>query len=331
MITLRRIPTCPLRRKALVAAIGIFDGVHVGHQAILRKAVSRARAMKGTPMAITFYPHPLQVLAPKLLPPLLLSLDQRLRVFESCGVRLTLVIPFNRSFSRWAPQTFVRRLLVERLGVREVVVGHDFGFGAGRSGTVEMLASLGMTHGFKVHAVAPVRKGAERIASRQIREMIRKGELSKAARFLGRPVGLVGRVVHGTGRGRRIGFPTANLHLEAGVLPPVGVYAVGVWLGGRPVPGMANIGFRPTFPGKAAAASGRRTTNPSWCAAAPLLEVHLLGLRRSLYGRRLELAFLGRLRNETRFPSAQALAAQLRRDARRARVLFALHPKGIMV
>ena len=306
MFVLHQIPSRPVRWRRPVVAIGIFDGVHRGHQTILRRAAARAAALGATPAAITFYPHPLAVLAPGKLPPLLLSLEQRLRSFSECGIRSCLVIPFTRSFSRWKPDRFVRQLLVERLRVREVVVGHDFGFGAGRAGDVETLKALGRRWGFRVRIVGPVVRGGGRISSHRIREMIRAGRLSVAARRLGKPPTVVGRVVRGSGRGRRIGFPTANLRLEAGLLPPVGVYAVSVRVGpgSRPRGGMANVGLRPTF-----------TRSP---ARSPLLEVHLFGFRGSLYGRRLEVGFLRRLRPERRFASATALARQLRKDAARA-------------
>ncbi len=340
-----------------MAAIGIFDGVHRGHQAILRKAAARARAIGGTPAAVTFYPHPLTVLHPRLVPPLLLSLDQRLEGFQACGIRAALVIPFNRSFSRWSPDQFVRQLLAQKLRVREVVVGHDFGFGTGRSGSTETLKALGRQFGFRVHIVLPVKAGPERIASHRIRRAIRAGQLEKAARLLGKPVTVAGRVIRGARRGRGLGFPTANLRVEAGVLPPVGVYAVRVKMSSSPsVPpfggtaegrlprgsdsrwslpstpieglpssiieggndlllGMANLGFRPTFRPPFSRVS---PVSP----VSPLLEIHLFGVNRPLYRRRLEVAFLRRLRPERRFPSPEALRLQLQRDALLARSLL---------
>ncbi|MBI3333855.1 MAG: riboflavin biosynthesis protein RibF [Candidatus Omnitrophica bacterium] len=318
--------------KRPVAAIGIFDGVHRGHQAILRRAKARAGAVGGTAMAITFYPHPAAVLAPGREPPLLLSLAKRLEAFASLGIGTVLVIPFTRSFSRWPPRRFVQRLLVDRLKVREVVVGHDFGFGHGRSGSVDTLRQLGREFGFKVHAVPPVKVTGERISSRRIRELIRQGSLSKAARFLGRPVSVEGRVIRGTGRGRRIGFPTANVKVEAGVLPPTGVYAVAARIGRRRYSGMANLGLRPTFNRgtlhKGTVHSARGVSLNGASPLLPLLEVHLFDLHRSLYGRRLEVAFLKRLRPERRFRSAEALARQLSLDAIRAKRGFRFTGRG---
>ena len=325
MVVLRRILVHPLRLRNPVAAIGIFDGVHRGHQAILRKAVVRAGKLRGTPVAITFYPHPLTVLAPRLVPPLILSLEQRLDAFARLGIRMTLVIPFTRAFSRWSAETFVKRLLVECLHIREAVVGHDFGFGFQRSGSVSTLRTLGRRFGFNVHVAAPVTLAGERIASNRIRDVIRQGDLAKASRLMGRPVGVIGKVIRGAARGQKLGFPTANLALEAGVLPPVGVYAVRGRLKDRSYPGMANIGFRPTFK-KGTLHKGTLLSpdDVSPNEASPVLEVHLFGVRRPLYGKRLEVTFVKWLRPERRFPSAHALSGQLQADARRARGVFAL-------
>jgi riboflavin kinase/FMN adenylyltransferase len=260
-------------------------------------------------MVITFYPHPFSVLAPRRVPPLLLSLEQRLQAFASCGIRVALVVPFTVAFSRWPPEVFVEKLLLRSFQIREVVVGHDFGFGQGRCGTVATLRTLGCCYHFKVHVVAPVRVDGERVASHRIREMIRQGDLSRAERFLGRPVTVVGRVVRGVSRGRRLGFPTANLEVEAGVLPPGGVYAVWGRLKDRCYPAVANIGSRPTF-------------HPSPIRPPPLHEVHHNHRKRSLNGRRLEVVFIRRLRAERRFSSPQALAQQIARDSDRARSLL---------
>ena len=295
--------------RASVAAIGIFDGVHLGHQAILKKAVARARALKAIPVAVTFYPHPLSVLNPARAPQLLMLLPERLQALKASGVRALRVVPFTRSFSRWSPERFARQFLVNTLHVREVVVGHDFGFGAGRAGTPDTLRRLGAEHGFRVWVMPPVSKGGERISSRRIREWIAQGNLAGAARTMGRPPQVWGRVVRGAGRGRKLGFSTANVKPEGGILPPFGVYAVRAQLGrrGRSYIGMANYGRRPTFSGK-----------------EPVLEIHLFGLRRRLYGQRMELFFHRRLRGERAFPSPEALARQLGRDACRTKQVFAL-------
>ena len=299
MLVLRRLPHRAVTPPAPSAAIGIFDGVHRGHRAILRNAST----------AITFDPHPLKVLRPAIAPPMLMPLHHRLEAISQCGIRTVWVIPFTRSFSRWSPERFVRDLLVRCLGVRKVVVGRNFRFGAGRRGSVQTLKRLGRCYGFEVHAVAPVRFQGERVSSGKLREWIRQGKLGRARRLLGGPAIVTGRVTRGSGRGRKLGFATANVKVESGLLPPVGVYAVRAAVGGRWHRGMANIGFRPTF-------------SPS--AASPLLEVHLFGLSRPLYRKSLEVEFVRRLREERRFASPEALARQLAIDARHAKWYTAL-------
>ena len=328
MLVHRRIPRRPVTPldhglTGPVAAIGIFDGVHRGHQAILRKAA----------VAITFHPHPLKVLHPEIAPPLLMPLPQRLEAIAECGIRAGWVIPFTRSFSRWSPERFVRELLVRRLGVRKVVVGYNFRFGAGRHGSVQTLERLGKRYGFSVEAVAPVRFRREKVSSGKLREWIRQGKLDRARRLMGGPAVVTGRVARGSGRGRKLGFATANLKVESGVLPPVGVYAVRAsvlrkgarhFLPGTCFTGMANLGFRPTF---------EKTVkgHPSPSTLHPLLEVHLFGLSRPLYRKRLEVEFIRRLRGERRFASLEALARQIRRDAVRANGVLALQSVRGMV
>ncbi|MBI1952967.1 MAG: riboflavin biosynthesis protein RibF [Candidatus Omnitrophica bacterium] len=322
MRVLRRLPARPPGWKRVVAAIGIFDGVHRGHRAILAKAVQRSRAVRGTAAAVTFYPHPLAVLAPRFLPKLLISLPRRLKGFAALGIRAAFVIPFRRSFCRLSPRVFVKRYLVKTLQVKEVVVGHDFRFGAGRSGSARTLRELGDELGFRVHVVGPVKVRGQRAASHRIRKLIARGALKKAGSFLGRPATIEGRVKAGSGRGRKLGFPTANLKVEAGVLPPVGVYAICARVGERAYPGMANVGYRPTFKKSTAGVLRRR-------GLTPMVENHLFGLKGSVYGRRMVTAFLKRLRPERRFPSAGALARQLKRDARQARqAIRQLRPPG---
>ena len=351
MVLLRRLPRFPLKLPAPAAALGIFDGVHRGHRAILAKAVSLARKRRGAAIAVTFHPHPLSVLRPAAAPALLMPLERRLEAFSRIGIRTTLVVPFTRSFSRWSPERFVEEVLVRRLKVRDVVVGANFRFGHGRRGTVKTLERLGRRHGFRVHAVSPVRSGGARVSSGRLREWLRQGKLRKVRRLMEGPPIVAGRVVRGAGRGRGLGFATANLRVESGILPPVGVYAVRAKVLNRyDVPnrssvrrtgqgtvyaGMANLGFRPTFPSsprpltlpsppsggedKGEGGEGRTFGKGTFPKMSPLLEVHLFGLSSPLYRKRLEVEFVRRLRAERRFGSPQALARQLGIDARRAK------------
>lgn len=252
-----------------------------------------------------------------------MPLERRLEAFSRCGIKTALVVPFTRSFSLWSPERFVEEILVRRLKVREVVVGFNFRFGHGRRGTVKTLERLGRRNGFRVHAVAPVRSGGARVSSEKLREWIRQGKLQKVRRLMKGPAIVAGKVVRGAGRGRGLGFATANLRVESGALPPVGVYAVRVHILNRyDVPnrpsvrrtvyaGMANLGHRPTFPSPTRPLAHSLTQ-------FPILEVHLFGLSRPLYRKRLEVEFVRRLRAERRFSSPQALARQLVVDARRA-------------
>jgi riboflavin kinase/FMN adenylyltransferase len=294
-----------------VVAIGIFDGVHRGHRAILGRAVRRAKALSTSAVALTFWPHPAAVVAPHRVPPMLLSLNQRLAAFGACGIARTVVLRFTKAFARQTPEQFVERILVRRLRAREVVVGHDFRFGRGRAGTVETLRALARPQGIRVHVVPPVRVGRVRVSSRIIRRAMARGRLDTVRRYLDRPPTVVGRVVRGAGRGKRVGIPTANVQVTAGVLPPSGVYAVkarkrATLKGGPFWGGVANLGWRPTVE--------RRQP------AAPVLEVHILRPHvPPLRGRTLEVAFVRRLRPERRFPSVAALVAQIHRDILAAR------------
>ncbi|MBI4313268.1 MAG: riboflavin biosynthesis protein RibF [Candidatus Omnitrophica bacterium] len=298
-----------------VVAIGIFDGVHCGHQAILKYAVGRAKALKAIPAALTFYPHPAAIVAPAYTPPLLLSLSQRLEEFRKLGIKRPEVLRFTRAVSRWTPEQFVQRLLVERLHASEVVVGHDFGFGHKRSGTVETLRELGRRFGFKVHVAGPVRVAGRRVASRTIRALIEKGKLAAAAACLGRPPQVTGPVVRGAGRGKKFGVPTANVQVETGLLPPNGVYAVWMkWPGSIPAKGVANLGVRPTV------------DRPP--PKTPILEVHLLSKKTpALRGKSVQVYFGTRLRAEKKFSSVELLLQQIRKDIHAAR-LWHQHFRG---
>lgn len=296
-----------IARKKAVVAIGIFDGVHRGHQAILRYAVRRAKALRATPAALTFYPHPAVVVAPEYAPRLLLSLSQRLEAFRRLGIACPEVLKFTRAVSRWTPEQFVENLLVKRLHACEVVVGHDFGFGHKRSGTVEKLKEMGRRYGFKVHVVGPVLVAGKRVASRMIRTLIASGDLGTASKYLGHPPFVTGRVVRGAGRGKKFGIPTANVQVETGILPPNGVYAVWMqWPGSKLVKGVANLGVRPTVDHR-----------PS---ESPILEVHLFARRvPSLRGRQAQVFFGKHLRPEKKFRSIEMLLRQIEKDCQAAR------------
>jgi riboflavin kinase/FMN adenylyltransferase len=295
----------PLRR--VVLTLGNFDGVHLGHQAIVRRAVDEARAVGGQVVTLTFHPHPVAVLAPDKTPPLLQSLHDRLALLRDLGADVVVIQRFTPAFAALDPEAFVRDYLGAHLELLHVVVGHNVSFGRARAGTVETLRTLGARHGFAVDAVGPVTVGEAQVSSTALRRLVAAGDVHRARALLGRPFTLSGRVVLGEQRGRTLGFPTANLHQRPGVLLPAdGVYAVRAKLDGSARPAVLNVGVRPTF------GMLRRT-----------VEVHVLDFDGDLYGRWLSLELVERLRGEQRFPGPDALREAIAEDVTRAREVLA--------
>lgn len=290
-----------LRRSAV--AIGVFDGVHLGHRAILGAAAAEARKKNLSLVALTMNPHPSQVLHPERRTPLLYSLDHRLELLKDLGVATTVVLKFNRAVAGMKAEQFVARILTGCLGAKAVAVGEDFRFGQGAKGDVKFLTSIGQREGFSVRAVEPVRGDGQVISSSRIREAVQSGRFGTASKLLGRPYGLFGTVVRGDGRGRKLGFPTINLRLDHELLPPPGVYAVWAKTGGRAYPGALHLGPRPTFD-----------------APEPRVECHLLKTpSQDLYGRRFELIPVRKIRPVLRFASPEGLARQIAMDVQSAR------------
>ncbi|MGH7805239.1 MAG: bifunctional riboflavin kinase/FAD synthetase [Candidatus Binatia bacterium] len=290
-----------------VVTLGVFDGVHVGHAEILRRVVAAASERGGDPVLITFHPHPAVVLAPGREPAPIASLADRLAAFRGAGIRTAIVQRFTKEFSQVEAETFVARTLVGLLGVERVIVGHSVAFGRNRGGNADRLTELGREHGFEVEIVGPIIAGEIEVSSSAVRRLLATADLRGAERLLGRHYGLRGRVVVGKKRGRTIGFPTANLRTRVAPLLPDGVYAVTAVADGAPLRGVANLGTNPTF----GDVVGRS------------LEVHLLDFDGDLYGRRLRVEFVERIRGEQRFASIEALTEQIRRDAARAREILA--------
>jgi len=283
--------------------LGNFDGVHRGHQALFREARSHAPAA-----ALTFHPHPGKVLQPALAPKLITPLPRKLELFESYGLSAAVVQPFSLEYAQTTPEGFERPLL-EGLKVKHLVVGADFTYGKLRQGTVETLEKACRAHGAALHVVAPVTVEGVVASSSKVREYILEGRVSAAQTLLGRPFDLDGTVVPGMGRGRGIGFPTANVDTQNELRPGAGVYAVRVRLEGESGgwrPGAANIGVKPTF-------GGSEVT----------IEVHLIDFSGDLYGKELRVQFLERLRPEQRFSSVGELVGQIRRDVEAARTVVA--------
>ncbi len=292
-------------RRAVVT-IGMFDGVHLAHQRLIRMTVRLARQRRGTSVALTFDPDPQRVLAPSRALPPLMPLAQRLELMRAFGLDVVWIIPFTRRFAQCTPEAFVRTIVLDRLRAACVVVGTGFAFGNARRGDVALMTRVGRPHGLRVVALPQVRRAGVPVSSSRIRGLVQAGRVEVARALLGRPSRLSGRVVRGRGVGRRMGFPTANVHLDPMLRPASGVYAVCLWKETATAVrwrGLMNLGHRPTF--------GR---GPLAC------EVHLPDFRGRLYGQRVRIGLLHRLRDERRFASPEALAQQIRRDLATLRV-----------
>jgi riboflavin kinase/FMN adenylyltransferase len=288
-----------------VVAIGNFDGVHVGHQALLGLARARAAARGGEAVVLTFEPHPAKVLAPSLAPPLICTASRKLELLAAQGVDACVLEPFTAELAAHSADEFVEQTLCRAMRAAEVVVGWDFTYGRKRHGNVDSLRVAGEARGFRVHVVPPVTVDGLVVSSTKIRELLHEGKVEGAAVLLGREFDLEGPVVRGAGRGRQLGIPTANIAADNELYPRPGVYAARVTLldRGEVVPAVVNLGRNPTFV----------------TAGGLSLEAHLLDWNGDLYDRRVRVAFHSWLRGEERFPSAEALVAQIRADIDRAR------------
>lgn len=296
----------PGQRK-ICLAIGVFDGVHLGHQQIIRQTVSDAQQSGAVVLVITFDRHPNAIVAPSRVPPLIYSGPQKQRAIEALGAEALLEIPFDREFSQLTGEAFVRQLRRELGTIQSICVGADFLFGHKRSGDVPLLHRLGRELQFQVHGLAAISLAGQIVSSTRIRKTIRAGHFEAASQMLGRPYAIAGRVVHGDQLGHQIGFPTANLDTTGRLLPPQGVYAAAVQLGRQTLRAAVNIGIRPTL----------QQPDPG-----PRVEVHLLDFQGDLYGEELEVTLVNKLRDEQRFASLEILQAQIQRDVLAARAAF---------
>jgi riboflavin kinase/FMN adenylyltransferase len=303
---LRSIPELAQIPGPLVLAIGIFDGVHLGHKAVIERALTDARAAGGTAVVVTFDPHPIRILRPEQAPRLLTSTQHKLQLIRSLGVEHLLIIPFTPEFAGTPPEQFIRDLAAAARPLREICVGHQWSFGKGRAGNLELIDRLGNELGFEEVGVPAVEIGGEIVSSTLIRKAVEAGDFARAARLLGRDFTILGTVVKGDQLGRTIGFPTANLSAHNEQFPPNGVYAAEVRRGAQSLTGVVNIGVRPTI----ASASGER-----------VLEVHLLDFAEEIYGEDLDLTFRRHLRSEQKFASLEELRAQIARDVAAARAV----------
>lgn len=298
-------------KRKVCLAIGFFDGVHLGHQQIIRQTTADARQHEAVALVITFDRHPNSVVAPARVPPLIYSLPQKVRAIEALGTQALLLIHFDKAFSEQPGEAFIRGLANQLSGILSVCVGANFGFGHKRGGNVELLKKLGEELNFAVHGMAAVSLDGEAVSSTRIREAISAGDLDAASQMLGRPYSLAGTVIRGDRLGHQIGFPTANLDAAGRALPPNGVYAVHAEVIGAGNSsshrGVMNIGIRPTV------------NDPE---PQRRVEVHLLDFQGELYGEEIELTFVEKLRDERKFPSLDALREQIGRDIREAQARF---------
>ena len=288
-----------------VLTVGTFDGVHLGHQAIIRYLNERAAKVGGCSVVVSFDPHPREVVLGKHVP-LLTTLEERGDLLEAFGIDRFVVLPFTRDLSNLSPRDYVEQVLIETIGLREIVIGYDHRFGRDRAGDRATLEALGAEHGFSVDVIPEQIVHEVTVSSSEIRRLLgEEGDVAEAADLLGRPYTLTGTVIRGDQRGRTIGYPTANLrvHGDRKLVPKPGVYAVRVEYGDETFGGMMNIGRRPTFE----------------TDGAVTVEAHLFDFDREIYGRELEVAFVGRIRDEQKFSGPDALVEQLQIDESRSR------------
>ncbi len=297
------------RHRGCVATIGNFDGVHLGHQAVLGQLAEKAEEFGLPAVVITFEPQPQEYFSHGEIPPRLTRFREKLRALRRFAVDRVLALQFNQSLAGLSADEFIQQVLLDGLDIRYLVVGDDFRFGKGRGGDFAMLQQAGVKHGFDVVNMHTFSLEDERVSSTRIREALQRGELAPAEQMLGRAYRMCGRVAHGNKLGRTIGFPTANIFLHRKKTPVDGVFAVEMFgIDGEPVAGVANVGTRPTVD-----ESGTRS----------LLEVHLFDFDADIYGRYVHVDFLHRIREERRFDSFDALKAQILKDADEARAFFA--------
>ena len=294
-------------RKVCVA-IGVFDGVHLGHQQVIRQTITDAQQHEAISVVVTFDCHPNSVVAPDRNPSLIYPLSKKLRVIESMGINTTFLIHFDKIFSQIPAEEFIRNLARDFKNIHSICVGSNFTFGHKRQGNVELLKKLGDELKFAVHGLAAVSLDGERVSSTRIRDAIRGGNLDSASQMLGRPYSLAGKIIEGDKVGRKLGFPTANLDIAGLVLPPNGVYAAhAAEVAGQTYRAAVNIGVRPTM----------QSSTPQLH-----VEAHLLDFSSDLYGKEMELTFVEKLRDEQKFSAPEILKQQIAKDIDAAKKLF---------
>lgn len=296
----------PEEIKNPVATIGNFDGVHKGHQIIFRKVIERASDIDGTSLVTTFDPHPIKVMTPSRLKPLITGLEQKQELVTDFGIDILLLIQFTLEFSAISARDFVKGILVDRLRIREIVVGYDYVFGHNRKGNIEILKEMGQQFNFTVHQIGPVFAGETLVSSTSIRNLIIEGKVSEANQLLSRHYQIRGEVIEGRSRGEALlGYATANLQPADGLIPKEGVYIVTVEVAGTLYQGLTNIGYNPTFKDRDLS-----------------IETHILGLSENIIKEKIKINFLARLRDEVAFASPEELSQQISHDIKAAKEFF---------
>jgi riboflavin kinase/FMN adenylyltransferase len=308
METLRSIPELAHLPGPLFLAIGVFDGVHRGHQAVISTSARHAQSKEGIPVVVTFDPHPMKVLRPQDAPHLLTATAHKIALIRDLSVEHLLVINFDKKFAAIPPESFIEQLVTHSKPLREICVGHEWSFGKDRRGNLDLLKKLGAQLNFDVVAIPPVKGGSTAVSSTAIRRAVEKGDLAAAAAMLGRDYTILGTVVPGDKIGKKLGYPTANLSAHSEQFPPNGVYFAEATLDGAIYPGVVNLGYRPTV------SSGK---------SERILEIHLLDFEGDIYGKDIEVRFVRHLRPEKKFESIDALVRQIEFDVHQARKLYA--------
>ncbi|NOY53361.1 MAG: bifunctional riboflavin kinase/FAD synthetase [Deltaproteobacteria bacterium] len=293
-----------------VVTLGNYDGVHLGHQKIFEQVMARARKMSGTSIIFTFEPHPLKVLSPSTAPPLLNTFRRKMELFEAYGIEVVICAEFTRELAATPPEDFIKNILVDQVGVKEILVGYDYAFGRGKQGNTDAMAEMGRRYGFQVEVIPAFTLHEEVVSTTRIRELVRRGEIRKVCTLLGRCYASEGIVTAGDHRGKGLGFPTANLESHNEIFPKRGVYAVQVEYKDRLFDGVANIGTHPTF------GEGQVT-----------IEVHIFDFQEEIYGQFVRVLYRERLRDEQTFGSKESLVRQIHQDIKKTREILQPHGK----
>ena len=291
--------------KSPVLAIGNFDGIHLGHQALLKKTTELSLATGGDSVAFTFDPHPVKVLAPEKYLPLITPTEKKIKIMEELGISAVICAEFNLDFANLHPRSFIKIILVDTIEARDIVVGFNYAFGKGKQGGIEFLRSMGEEYGFRLHVVDPVKIGGVVVSSSKVREAIWAGNVKLASTLLGRPYDMEGVVVPGKKRGKILGFPTANIETNGELFPKSGVYAAILVLKGERYNAVANVGKHPTFP-----------DDPF------TVEAHIFDFNSDIYGEKVDLLFIEKIRDNVAFPTPEALVVQISQDVLKAKEIL---------